>query len=401
MPTTADAVESIVERARADAGGDFAFVLSMMGRLVTQRAPRDMPEPGRLRLVQEARALVGTHHVALVSMPREELVPYGGAAPIDVYVGAAAEHAIVCVVMASWADQASSPVAVAAALEALEALLARGAKKPSRAKRKDRATSRPPMKSETRPSTSALAAALAEPPAASAASSSTGSKGSDALPVAPRRRGAMTGLVSLTGAVARASTKLKASPTIASAPPPAPSLLGRGSMPSILVGEAELGRETLLAVEAEQRQNAMPPTGARGGSTPDVRVELASIGRATQLELRAEEARRMQSLVDASAEDAVLGPAVPRATQPWVELPVDTKRAVDASTTGRKAAPPKVTLKLEEPDAEDLEALLAADLEEEAGEATPAEEAPRPPKPSLDVWHDALADAIDPSKKKA
>ena len=44
MPTTADAVESIVERARADAGGDFAFVLSMMGRLVTQRAPRDMPD---------------------------------------------------------------------------------------------------------------------------------------------------------------------------------------------------------------------------------------------------------------------------------------------------------------------------------------------------------------------
>src|SRR6185369_7607009 len=91
-------LDPVVERVRAHAGADFAFVLTRKGRLVTHAAPREMPEIGRVRLVRAARPISGTDEVLEVTMPRQDLVPYGGAAPVDVYVAVAAEQAIICVV---------------------------------------------------------------------------------------------------------------------------------------------------------------------------------------------------------------------------------------------------------------------------------------------------------------
>lgn len=99
MPT----LDDIIDRVRDVAGADFAFILTRRGRLVTHHAPENMPEKGRLDLVATAEQVLGTDGVTIRTMPREALVPYGGAAPIDVYL-AAREAAVLCVVMATWAD---------------------------------------------------------------------------------------------------------------------------------------------------------------------------------------------------------------------------------------------------------------------------------------------------------
>ena len=64
-------LEEIVEAIRAAAGADFAFVLTLLGRLVTERAPREMPDEGRAKLCEEGRALLQSSRVGLVSLPRE------------------------------------------------------------------------------------------------------------------------------------------------------------------------------------------------------------------------------------------------------------------------------------------------------------------------------------------
>jgi hypothetical protein len=96
---TAVSIEDVIERIRAAAGAEFAFVLTMRGRLVTLRAPREMPEAGRERLVSAARSIIDGRKVERMTLPRDALVPYGGAAPIDVFFAVAAERAVVCVVM--------------------------------------------------------------------------------------------------------------------------------------------------------------------------------------------------------------------------------------------------------------------------------------------------------------
>lgn len=96
-------LDDIIDRVRDVAGADFAFILTRRGRLVTHHAPENMPEKGRLDLVNAAEQVLGTDGVTIRTMPRESLVPYGGAAPIDVYL-AAREAAVLCVVMATWAD---------------------------------------------------------------------------------------------------------------------------------------------------------------------------------------------------------------------------------------------------------------------------------------------------------
>lgn len=100
---TVPTLDDIIDRVRDVAGADFAFILTRRGRLVTHHAPENMPEKGRLDLVTTAEQVLGTDGVTIRTMPREALVPYGGAAPIDVYL-AAREAAVLCVVMATWAD---------------------------------------------------------------------------------------------------------------------------------------------------------------------------------------------------------------------------------------------------------------------------------------------------------
>jgi len=80
------ALDEVIDRIRDDAGADFAFVLTQRGRLVTKNAPRDMPEVGRAKLVGAAQALGGPGKVGELTMPRADLVRFGGAAPVDVFV---------------------------------------------------------------------------------------------------------------------------------------------------------------------------------------------------------------------------------------------------------------------------------------------------------------------------
>ena len=102
---------------------------------------------------------------------------------------------------------------------------------------------------------------------------------------------------------------LRPAPTITSAKPPPPN---HGSMPSIVIGEARVGRETMVAIEAEERAGASPPLGLATASAPEIRVELVSMGRTTELHLRVEEANRVQSFADATSSDSVLSLATPR-----------------------------------------------------------------------------------------
>jgi hypothetical protein len=119
-------------------------------------------------------------------------------------------------------------------------------------------------------------------------------------------------------------------------------LLGSSSAPEIVVnGEATLGRESLAAID----QDGKP----RPTSSPEsIRIDLVSL---PEVEL----GERLP-LAAGVERAAVRGPAASRATVPWVESPVDTKRTTDAAVVGRKLSPPKVTVKLEDADQAVLEA---------------------------------------------
>src|SRR5262249_14250112 len=115
-------------------------------------------------------------------------------------------------------------------------------------------------------------------------------------------------------------------------------------LPDVIVGTAPIGRETLHAIEADQLQQ-QPLS-----STPDIRVELASLPSELAREIPVEEARRMQSLANASIPDHLVAPAGQRLTQPWPEAPADAKRAMDASRRARNQVPPDVTVRLDDAD---------------------------------------------------
>ncbi|MEJ7728022.1 MAG: hypothetical protein WKG00_02295 [Polyangiaceae bacterium] len=373
-------LDDIADHVRDAAGADFAFVLTKRGRLVTANAPRDMPELGRARLVGAAmsmdprqvrgllaeprqvrgllpRASAEDHaSVVEVTLPREQLVRFGGAAPVDVFVGVAADQAVLCVVMASWADKRPVLPAVDAALDALEALLDGGSiAKAQRGAIAARDGAREPARRGT--------SAAPSPPKRGASTK-------------PRRRGAMTGLVQMSAARSLPPTMLEG-PRISSVPPPPVGFrLNAESMPEIVIDSAPVGRETLSAIEADMRAgHAAPET-----ETPEIRIELASIGRNTEMDLRREETRRMHALA-AAPPDPLVAPAAHRMTQPWTETPTDAKRAADAARRARRVAPPKVSLKLEEPDGDVLEALLVDDASNSEDDVPTGVARPRVPRP--------------------
>lgn len=116
-------LDQIVDRVREESGADFAFILTRRGRLATRNAPSDMPQEGRAALVELAEELLDSRRdFAHIELPRETLVPFGGAAPVDVYV-AAREEAILCVVMATFVSQDRVGPAVAWGVGELDALL--------------------------------------------------------------------------------------------------------------------------------------------------------------------------------------------------------------------------------------------------------------------------------------
>ncbi len=342
-------VEQIVEQIRSAAGADFAFVLTRKGRLVTYRAPREMPEVGRNRLVRAARPLLGSDRVVAVTLPREELVPFGGAAPVDVYLGVAAEQAIVCVVMASWADMMRAEPALEAGLRAIEPLLRRGLPAGRRSGDVGPVKGSPWVGDRrTRPPPSAL------PPAEGAAAPVLHLPRTESLP------SIHVGEAEL-GRLSMIAVRHDVSPG--------------GSSPEITFGDGELGRHSMVAVNREL---------IGGSSAPEIVVTgEAALGRETMVAIDQDGKPRPTSSPEAIHVELVSMPEIdagPRATipfdnppprppaagrmtMPWVEAPADTKRAADAANLGRKLAPPRVTLKLEDLD----EGLLDAATTEISG----------------------------------
>ena len=144
----------------------------------------------------------------------------------------------------------------------------------------------------------------------------------------------------------------------------------RGSAPVITVVEGALGRDSLAAIDGESR-------GKRRGSAPLITLGEAGLGRESLAAIERDDeelpsgvrlairppATSMPDNVHIELEDLdeldmrlTPNPDSPRRTQPWVELPQDTKRTLDAESVGRKLSPPKLTLKLEDADTDVFEA---------------------------------------------
>jgi hypothetical protein len=120
-------IDDVVDRARAATGADFAFILTLRARLVTRNAPRDMPALGRSRIVHQALDLLTTSRIGVLTLPRQELVPFGGAAPVDVFVAVAASRAVIALVMPSWAKKTPVLPSLVDAVNELEPLIAAAA----------------------------------------------------------------------------------------------------------------------------------------------------------------------------------------------------------------------------------------------------------------------------------
>jgi hypothetical protein len=112
-------LDDLLAGLRDAAGAEFAFALTRDGELVTRDAPRDMPEPGRTRLVRAALSL-RRREVSALSLPRGELVPFGGPLPVDVSFAVAGDK-LVCVVMTSSESRADARAAIEAALRTIDA----------------------------------------------------------------------------------------------------------------------------------------------------------------------------------------------------------------------------------------------------------------------------------------
>jgi hypothetical protein len=117
------------------------------------------------------------------------------------------------------------------------------------------------------------------------------------------------------------------------------------SAPEITVSEAPLGRESMVAIRAE--------SGARL-SLPEITVGEASLGReslvAVELETRPGSTPEAIRVDLASMPDIEVTETGDRLTMPWAEPAPDAKRAADAARLGRKLAPPKVMIKLDDAD---------------------------------------------------
>lgn len=247
-------LDPITDRVRVVAGADFAFVLTRRGRLVTKNAPQDMPEEGRKGIVELAEELLRTGQAfAHCEMPREAIVPFGGAAPVDLYV-APREHAILCVVMATFAPQDNVGPAVSEGLAALDELLGSEGERRLRMK----GLKQKPVKRASQPGS------RTQPPGAKM----------DADFDEPSPRGTVPFLMPY-----RPASFKKAEP------PPEISVteasVGRNTLaaievdatgPEITYGFSPIGRQTIAEIE-----RSMIPQGDPRTSAPDVRVSLASM----------------------------------------------------------------------------------------------------------------------------
>lgn len=432
-------LDELCARLVAEARADFAFVLTSKGKLLTKRAPADMPAAGRKALVAAAAGIVAPARTSVVTLSREQLVPFGGAGPVDVHVGLAGGSAVVCAVLATWTDARDVQPAMLSVLDELDGAIAPRAGARAGA---GRAPPAPPSSRGASAGTKASARPSARPgPARGQASSEPakpeasgkGSRGerkpSDAsvsasasAPAPPLpRRPPLAGLRGLAvrdthpglGELGREPARRAREPRAASAPEltvrdtvPGRETLhaiavfesreaGRSSMASLELGEAQLGRATLEAIDEAERRDARgrePPEVVVLGeasvgratqyaielslrpSTPDISYGSAPLGRETLIaiardevapgagssphlelgeaalgreSLAAIEAARPASMVDAFEED--------RPTQPYVESPEAARDAFRAARAARKVLPPRVTVRMAEIDASELE----------------------------------------------
>jgi hypothetical protein len=365
-------LDHIIDTVCEACGADFAFVLTRRGRLATKRAPQEMPEVGRLEIVAIADSILKQRSAMRhCEMPRQALVPYGGAAPVDVYV-AARDEAILVVVMATFTSQNRVGTAMAQGLIDLDALLEMEGSKRSRRRgaAPEAKKSRPPAAKSSRGSRKSVS----PPP-----------EGLD-FDDAPNPRGTVPFMVPLNGGKR---------PT----PPPMP--------PEITIGEATMGRSTLAAIQVDEEgpdirygmapigratvaeiELSMLPVGDPRSSIPDVRVDLTSMPEIDVQELELEHSYRQ--------------------TLPFTETAVDTKRAFEAKTdsvvtvadspnrrilhgrsAGSLARPP--TAELTPPAPQPRRAPAAKESDKQRGQSS------KPPgrNSSVELWHRALGELGD------
>jgi hypothetical protein len=363
-------LDDLLERIRAATGAEFAFVLTRQGKLVTHDAPRDMPEAGRRRLVRAANHVAGTAAITSVSLPRGEIVPYGGPGLIDISLAVAADRAIVCVAMTAATGRPRAVAKLKEGIRPVESLVmqAVATRSGGRSKWND-----------------VPAAITAEPaPPARAARPEIPEGAGKRRPGAPKPRRAA-------GLVPPATGVDKAQPGAAMPvwrDPRAPD------GPEIVVERArKVGRETLAAIEADLAAAGLPrvriPEAQLADTAPDVVVERArKVGRETMSAIEAEIAESGAPIPSPRIAQASL-----RQTLPWVELPPDSELA---ARTTRKSAGPRVSLKLEEADDELLKVALSAEVERIMD--NPGTK-PSPSHPRSEARKGALADVKGPPRR--
>ncbi len=314
-------------------------MLSQAGLLVTHDAPRDMPDRGRMKILWACPA--GKNgEVTHLEMPREDLVPYGGAAPVDVFAVRVEDTAILVAVLSTWNDKGHVVLALTSGAATLGEMI--------RKARRARAQKSAVKKVEARK------AGAVTMPGAGARKERT-----SALPGAPRRErtSSLPRAPKETVAPKKARPRTGSEPeiTVGEAPVGRETLIAieatrprAGSEPEITVGEAPVGRETLYAIEAAL------PRAAPGPAPEAMRVQLDSVGRETMLEIERIEAA--QAPRAPSVEEPLV--VADRKTLPWVDTAAALKRTVDARVAARAAAPPDVKVSVEELDPEALESAL-------------------------------------------
>lgn len=301
-------LDEIIDRVCVDAGADFAFILTRRGRLTTHRAPQEMPVEGRRVIVGLAEELLATRrNFSHVELPREALVPFGGAAPVDVYV-AARDEAIVCVVMATYIQQHRVGPAIALGLDALDTLLDSEGQRRSRRRGIKALPPKPKSSSGSKRS-----------PSSRSPAGKSGAHAFDFDDTSNERSG-------------RSGTAPFLSPYRPAPRPVEPP-------PEITIGEAPLGHATLAAIEVD----------AEG---PEIVYGMASIGRRTVAEIERFDVPRggpSSSVPDVRVSVASM-PDLPhdeldvldRQTLPFTENPLAAKRTFDARV--HSGEDPKVTL---------------------------------------------------------
>ncbi len=438
-------LDEIADSVCRDAGGDFAFVLSRRGRLVTQHAPKDMPEVGRGEIARTAEQLLAARRgFGHVEMPRQALVPYGGAAPVDVYLAARPE-AVLCLVMATYVPHDKVSGAMSRAVVALDALLEDAHSK--RDRRRARKSRPPSSKGSIAPP--AGKRATVAPPAGRRTSIPPSSKGSRPPARASSRTGRRTeappaldfdDVVTVRGSGALPSPMMDLRrPT----PPPLPPEITLG-------GEAKIGRATLAAIEVDREgpdityglaalgrrtiaeiEMSMVPQGDPRSSAPVVRVELASM---PSLEGTESEPLNRQTLpFTQTAEElkrAFDAAQIARGSSATIEVSAKRTVIVGASSARRDASAPELSVDIDgdaEPDSDrsptleverpgrqvldapdvDITEEMAAPVSEppgapdadtivESGERTK----PDPRDSGIDVWHRALSEIVAPPRPK-